>query len=94
MPWHAIEYNRSVLAYYSGVHCGLPGLAEHGKKYMQIFDKEISIFDIISLGRKHFPRIEDTWFSQCLTRKIKESFEIEESIFEEDQLYIYLIWRL
>jgi hypothetical protein len=88
MPWHAIEYNRSVLAYHAGVHCGLPGLAQHGKKYMQVFDKEISIFDIISLGRKHFSRIfEDTWFFEYLTRKIKESFEAEESIFVQGQFF-------
>jgi hypothetical protein len=87
-PWHTIEYNRSVLAYHAGVHCGLTGLAEHGKYYMQIFDKEVSIFDIISLGRKHFSRIfEDTWFSRYLTRKIKESFETEDSIFVQHRFF-------
>ena len=65
---HRIEYNTSLLAYHAGLHCGLDGLAEHGRKYMLIFDNDIPLFDVISLGRKHFPRItEDAWFSEYLT---------------------------
>lgn len=67
-PRRAVEYTRSVFAYRAAVSHGLDGLAEHAKRYMQIFDKEVSIVDIISLGRKAFPRIsEEPWFSEYLT---------------------------
>jgi hypothetical protein len=57
MPRRTLEYTRSVFAYRAAVSHGLDGLAEHAKRYMQIFDKEVSIMEIISLGRKAFPRI-------------------------------------
>ncbi|KAL4874236.1 hypothetical protein BJY04DRAFT_225250 [Aspergillus karnatakaensis] len=88
MPWHAIEYKRSVLAYHAGLHCGLPGLAEHGKMHMQVFDKAIPIFEIISLGRKHLPRVNtDTWSFQYLTRRILASFEADETLFKQDKFF-------
>lgn len=82
------QYNTSLLAYHAGLHCGLDGLAEHGRKFMCIFDSAIPLFDVISLGRKHFPRItEDTWFSEYLTTKVRESFETEEDIFEQEEFF-------
>ena len=86
MPRHAIEYSRSVLAYHAALSCGLDGLAGHAREYMQTFDKDIPIFDIIALGRKNFPRItEDTWFSEYLTAKIMASFEADEQIFQREE---------
>ncbi|KAI7974216.1 hypothetical protein EIK77_004968 [Talaromyces pinophilus] len=82
------EYSTSLLAYHAGLHCGLDGLAEHGRKYMRIFDNSIPLFDIISLGRKYFPRInDDAWFSEYLTTKVRESFETEEDIFEQEEFF-------
>lgn len=54
----AMEYARSVFAYRAAVKYGLDGLAEHAKRYIEIFDKEVSINDIISLGRKAFPEYQ------------------------------------
>lgn len=85
-PTSRTEYNTSLLAYHAGLHCGLVGLAELGKKYMRIFDSNVPLFDIISSGRKYFPRItEDAWFSEYLTTKVWESFETEEDIFEQEE---------
>ena len=47
MPRRAIEYNRSVLAYHAALSCGLDGLADYAREYIQIFDKDTNIFDII-----------------------------------------------
>jgi hypothetical protein len=85
MPRRAIEYSRSVLAYHAGLRCGLDGLADHGRRFIQIFDNDIALFDVISLGRKYFPKItEDAWFSEYLTNKIMTSFEAEEGIFQQE----------
>jgi hypothetical protein len=55
---------------------------------MEIFDKEVSIIDIISLGRKAFPRIsEEPWFSEYLTARITASFEADEGIFQREQFF-------
>ncbi|KAH1847512.1 hypothetical protein KXX55_001249 [Aspergillus fumigatus] len=84
----AMEYARSVFAYRAAVKYGLDGLAEHAKRYIEIFDKEVSINDIISLGRKAFPRIsEEPWFSEYLTDRITASFEADEGIFQREQYF-------
>ncbi|KAL2850674.1 hypothetical protein BJY01DRAFT_245370 [Aspergillus pseudoustus] len=42
--------------------------------------------DIISVGRKYFPRIsEPEWFSEYLTIEIMESFEMDKRIFEQEE---------
>lgn len=62
MPRRAIEYSRSVLAYHAALSYGLDGLADHAREYMQTFDKDNRILDIIALGRKNIPRItENAW---------------------------------
>lgn len=86
MPRRAIEYSRSVLAYHAALSCGLDGLADYAREYIQIFDKDIRIFDIIALGRKNFPMItEDAWFSEYLTAKIMEGFEADEQTFQQEE---------
>ncbi|KAH2679558.1 hypothetical protein KXW53_005819 [Aspergillus fumigatus] len=88
LPRRATEYIRSVFAYRVAVRHGLDGLAEHAKRYIQIFDKEVSIIDIISLGRKAFPKIsEEPWFSEYLTARITASFEADEGIFQREQFF-------
>jgi hypothetical protein len=55
---------------------------------MEIFNKEVSIIDIISLRRKAFPRIsEEPWFSEYLTARITASFEADEGIFQREQFF-------
>lgn len=86
MPRGTIEYSRSILAYHAALSCGLDGLADHARKYIQTFDKDIHIFDIIALGRKNFPRItEDVWFSEHLSAKIIAGFEADEQIFQREE---------
>lgn len=88
LPRRATEYTRSVFAYRIAVRHGLDGLTEHAKRYIQIFDKEVSIIDIISLGRKAFPKIsEEPWFSEYLTARITASFEADEGIFQREQFF-------
>lgn len=88
MPMHTIEYSQSVLAYHAGRQYGLDGLADHGRTYIQIFDGDVQIFDIIAVGRKYFPRItEDPWFSEYLTSKIMAIFETKEGIFQQEEFY-------
>jgi hypothetical protein len=88
IPEHTVEYERSVLAYRAASECGLEGLAEHGKKYIHVFDQDLHLFDVISLARKHIPRIsDDAWFSEYLTAKILESFETQENLFEQEGFF-------
>lgn len=83
LPRRATEYTRSVFTYRIAVRHGLDSLTEHAKRYIQIFDKEVSIINIISLGRKAFPKIsEEPWFSEYLTARITASFKADEGIFQ------------
>ncbi|PYH43086.1 uncharacterized protein BP01DRAFT_375698 [Aspergillus saccharolyticus JOP 1030-1] len=75
LPSLTVEYTRSIFAY-------------RAARYMQIFDKDISIMEIISLGRKAFPRIsEEPWFSEYLKARITASFEADEGIFQREQFF-------
>ncbi|KAL4778792.1 hypothetical protein BJX76DRAFT_122368 [Aspergillus varians] len=88
LPRRAVEYSRSILAYHAALTYSLDGLADHARKYIQIFDKDIPIFEIIALARKTFPRItKDAWYSEYLTTKIMASFETEEGIFQQDEFF-------
>lgn len=88
MPRQLVEYNRSVLVYQAAVSYGLDGLADHAKKYIQLFDEDVSIFHIIVLGRKTFPRItEASWFAEYLTTKIMQTFEEDEQIFQREEFF-------
>jgi hypothetical protein len=87
-PSRVTEYRRSVLAYHAALCYGFDGLADLGRKYMQTFDKDVPLFDIIALGRKYFPRVtEDTWYSNYVTRKIMASFDANEEIFLQDEFF-------
>jgi hypothetical protein len=86
MPTAVVEYTRSVLSYHAGQYCGLDGLAVQARQQMQALSHGVSVQDIISIGRQYFLRIsEDEWFSEYLTTKIIKSFEMDESIFEQEE---------
>jgi hypothetical protein len=86
LPRRTVEYTRSVFAYRAAVSHGLDGLAEHAKRYMQILNKEVSIIDIISLGRKAFPEYQKSHgFPKYLTTRIAASFEADEGVFQREQ---------
>ncbi|RDW93645.1 uncharacterized protein DSM5745_00967 [Aspergillus mulundensis] len=80
-----VEYNRSVLTYRAAVSYGLDGLAEQAKKYMKIFDKNISVHEILSIAKETFVSAEkDAWFSEYLSETIKSRFETDEEAFREE----------
>ncbi|KAE8399531.1 hypothetical protein BDV37DRAFT_229400 [Aspergillus pseudonomiae] len=88
LPTGEVEYIRSVLAYRAAVSYGLDGLADHEKKYIQLFDDDVSISHIIVLARETFPRItHDTWFAAYFTSKILASFEAEEEMFQREEFF-------
>jgi hypothetical protein len=88
IPSRVIEYKRSVLAYHAALCYGFDGLADLAREYMQTFDKDVPLFDIIALGRKYFPRVtEDTWYSNYITRKIMASFDADEEIFLQEEFF-------
>jgi hypothetical protein len=88
IPSRVIEYRRSVLAYHAALCYGFDGLADLAREYMQTFDKDVPLFDILALGRKYFPRVtEDTWYSNYITRKIMASFDADEEIFLQEEFF-------
>ncbi|KAL5335730.1 hypothetical protein BJX70DRAFT_401285 [Aspergillus crustosus] len=88
VPRRTTEYRRSLLAYQASWSCSLTGLAEHAKKYMGIFDKEIPISDVVALGREVFPRVYgDPWYSEYLTEKVLASFEADNAILEHEEFF-------
>ncbi|KAL2867531.1 uncharacterized protein BJX67DRAFT_380884 [Aspergillus lucknowensis] len=88
LPSGVVEYKRSVLAYRAAVSYGLDGLADHAKRQIQLFDDGVSIFHIIVLARRTFPRItQEAWFSAYLTSKILASFEADDEMFQREEFF-------
>ncbi|KAE8371620.1 hypothetical protein BDV26DRAFT_298632 [Aspergillus bertholletiae] len=82
------EYTRSVLTYRTALAYGLKPLEDHAKRYMEIFDPHIQIFDIIRLARRDFPKISDNqWYSDYLSARILAAFDTNEDIFLSEQYF-------
>ncbi|KAL4911170.1 hypothetical protein BDW74DRAFT_172634 [Aspergillus multicolor] len=80
-----VEYNRSVLTYRAAFRYGLDGLAEQAKKYMKVFNKHVSLSEILYIAAEVFvPESRDAWFSAYLTETLKDRFEEDEDVFRDD----------
>ncbi|PYI07242.1 hypothetical protein BO78DRAFT_367131 [Aspergillus sclerotiicarbonarius CBS 121057] len=91
--WTKTEYRRSVLAYSAASKYELRGLLILAKKYMQKLDKDLSIFDILSVARKAFGKIPDydQWFfSTYIKSRLAAAFDEDEDLFESPR-FQYLL---
>lgn len=88
VPKRTIEYTRSVLVYRTALNYGLKPLEDLAKRYMEIFDQHIHVFDIIRLARKHFPNVVDNkWYFDYLTERILAAFDANEEVFHSEQYF-------
>ena len=88
VPECTTEYNRSLLAYRAALHYDLEGLAKHAKNQIQRLDKDISLFNIISLVRRVFPAVSgDSWLSEYLSTQILAGFEMDEELFQKEEFF-------
>lgn len=55
---------------------------------MQLLDDHVTIFRMIMLGRRTFPKIcEDSWFATYLGSNIMASLEADEGIFQREESF-------
>ncbi|KAL3458068.1 hypothetical protein BJX64DRAFT_267377 [Aspergillus heterothallicus] len=54
---------------------------------MKYYGMDVSIFDIMSLGRQTFSKINDAWFRAYLSDRIITSFEEDEQILQQEKFY-------
>ncbi|KAL2834053.1 hypothetical protein BJY01DRAFT_224585 [Aspergillus pseudoustus] len=54
---------------------------------MKVYESEISVFDVIALGRQTFSKIDDAWFREYLSKTVIGRFEEHEGIFQQDEFY-------
>ncbi|RDH23911.1 unnamed protein product [Aspergillus niger] len=91
--WTKTEYRRSVLAYAAASKYELSGLLTLSKKYMQKLDKDLSIFDVLSVARKAITKIPDwdQWFFSVYVRsRLAAAFDEDEDLFESPR-FQYLL---
>ncbi|KAK1141323.1 hypothetical protein N8T08_009230 [Aspergillus melleus] len=87
-PKRTREYTRCVLAYRAAVTYRLDALEDLAKQYMETFDSNLIIFEIISLARENFAIItKDGWYSDYLTARILAAFDADDRIFQQEEFF-------
>ena len=77
------EYNRSVRLYCVTKKYGLSGLEQLSKHYAEIYNKEISLLELLDVAEEAFQSLldDEVWFTDCLKKKMTAAFEEDKSLF-------------
>lgn len=77
------EYRKSVLIYCAAKMYKLNDLILHAKNNMRSFNKELSIFNILSFAKKVYLKLsaDKIWFSDYLKKKLETTFKMNETLF-------------
>jgi hypothetical protein len=81
------EYRRAGLVYCTARLYGLDRLAEHAMQNMELFEKDLSAFQVLDTARELYPKLpaDEIWFPEHLKAKIETAFEADQTIFTQDQ---------
>jgi hypothetical protein len=81
------EYRRACLVYCTARLYELDSLAEHAVQNMKLFEKGLSIFQILKIARDVYPKLlgDEIWFPKYLKTKIEIAFEADITIFAQEQ---------
>jgi hypothetical protein len=86
-PDSTTEYRRGILVYCAARSYRLDGLTDHAMRNMGLFDKHLSIFDILDIVREMYPKLlgDEIWLPDYLKTKIEAAFEADETIFTQER---------
>ena len=81
------EYKRACLVYCAAKRYELEKLAQHAAKQMELFDKELSLSQILDVARDVHPNMleSETWFPKYLKMKLEIAFEADMTVFTQEQ---------
>jgi hypothetical protein len=91
-PNSTTEYRRSILVYFTASKYGLDILTDHARRNMELFDKRLTIFEILDVARDTYPKLteDEIWFLNYLKTKVEAAFEADESIFTQERFLDYI----
>jgi hypothetical protein len=91
-PDNTTEYGRSILVYYTARSYGLDLLAEHAIRNMELFDKGLSIFQILDVARYIYSKLhgDEMLPPDYLRTKMEAVFKVDGTIFAQQQFLNYI----
>jgi hypothetical protein len=81
------EYRRGILVYCVARLYELNGLADHAIRIIGLFDKMLSIFQVLDIASNVYPKLleDETWLPDYLKTKIGAAFKADETIFSQER---------
>jgi hypothetical protein len=91
-PDSLTEYKRAALVYCSARLYQLDDLATHAINNMQLFDKELSIIQILDIARDVYPKLlgDDLLLLEYLKTKVEAAYTADNTIFRTDLFTSYI----
>jgi hypothetical protein len=86
------EYRRGILTYFAAKLYGLDSLADHAMRTVGLFDKEVSIFQILDIASNVYPKLlkDELWYPDHLKTKIEAAFKADETMFAQERFLNYI----
>jgi hypothetical protein len=86
-PDSTTEYRRGILVYCTARLHGLDSLADHAMRYISLFGRELSVFQILDIASDIFPKllVDEIWFPDHLKTMIEAAFKADETMFSRER---------
>jgi len=70
----------------------LNGLADYATGKMELFGKDLSIFQILDITDDVYPKLleDETWFPEYLKTQVEDAFNLDETIFAQEKFLDYI----
>ena len=91
-PDPSTEYRRAVLAYLAARSFQIDGLAQLARSNMELYEKGLSIFDILDIMQDIYPNLpeDEIWLPDSIKMKIEAAYEVDETIFTTERFLDYI----
>jgi hypothetical protein len=91
-PNSTTEYQRSILVYCTARRYGLDTLTDHARRNMGLFDKRLTIFEILDIARDMYSKFteDEIWFPNYLKTKVEAAYEADETVFTQERFLDYI----
>lgn len=85
----AIEFRKSMLVYQAARKYDLYGLQTYAKKYIEMFDESMSIFDRMEAAREIYSKLpkDETWLASYIDKQLQIAFSLDTNIFQREEFY-------
>ncbi|KAJ8228469.1 hypothetical protein LV160_008803 [Aspergillus fumigatus] len=78
-----------MLVYQAARKYDLYGLQTYAKKYIEMFDESMSIFDRMEAAREIYSKLpkDETWLASYIDKQLQIAFSLDTNIFQREEFY-------